>query len=116
LSPPVINYARRVLEIREVHDGDTFRLLIDQGLGDARELWVRLHGIDTPELRKEEPIATQAREAALHLLTSAENIIIQTFKTSRQTDVTSFIRYVADVWIDGQSLADMLRSLGYAKS
>jgi endonuclease YncB( thermonuclease family) len=76
---------------------------------------VRLHGIDTPEMHKEEPMATQAREAAVHFLMNAQSIIIQTFKTSRDKDVTSFIRYVADVWIDGQNLADLLRGLGYAK-
>jgi endonuclease YncB( thermonuclease family) len=38
-------------KIVEVIDGDTFRLMIDQGLHDFSEEKMRLYGIDAPELR-----------------------------------------------------------------
>jgi len=112
MTPPVINYARRVLEVKEVHDGDTYRLLIDQGMGDAREAWIRLQGLDTWELSQ--PEGPAARDIAETLLKNAREVLIQTFKTRRNQDVTSFIRYVADVWVDGVPLKDLLQ--GYKKA
>jgi endonuclease YncB( thermonuclease family) len=108
LTPPVINYARRVLLVKEVHDGDTYRFLLDQGLGDARESWFRLNGIDTWELSQ--PGGLAARDFVAKLLFDAKEIVIMTYKTRTGTDITSFIRYVADVWVDGQLLQDILRA------
>lgn len=113
MSAPRDTYVRRVREVKEVHDGDTYRLLLDQGCGDARELWVRLHGLDTWELSQ--PLGPAARAAALQALAQATTITVQTFKTRGGEDVTSFIRYVADVWCDDVLLADILRAGGYAK-
>lgn len=114
MAAPADAYVRRVREVREVHDGDTYRLLLDQGCGDARELWVRLHGLDTWELR--EPLGPAAKSAAEQALRQAQSIVVQTFKTRGGEDVTSFIRYVADVWVDGTPLVDILRAGGFEKT
>jgi endonuclease YncB( thermonuclease family) len=111
--PPADAYVRRILEIRDVHDGDTYRFLVDQGLGDGRDLWVRLHGLDCWEL--DQPLGPAARQAAKTALEQATTIAIQTFKTRGGQDVTSFIRYVADVWVDNVLLADVLRAGGFEK-
>lgn len=97
-----------------MHDGDTYLLEIDQGCGDSRTLWVRLHGLDTWELSQ--PLGPAAKTAAEQALAQAQVITIQTFKTSGGEDVTSFIRYVADVWVDWTPLADILRAGGFEKS
>lgn len=96
-----------------MHDGDTYLLEIDQGCGDARELWVRLHNLDTWELSQ--PLGPAAKGAAEQALTQAKVVTIQTFKTSGGEDVTTFIRYVADVWVDGTPLVDILRAGGFEK-
>lgn len=106
MTPPPISYVRKVLVVKEIHDGDTYRFQIDQGVGDARDLWVRLHGIDTWELSQ--PGGTEARDGVTSFLLNAKSIVIQTFKTKGGEDVTTFIRYVADVWADNQSLAEWI--------
>lgn len=97
-----------------MHDGDTYLLEIDQGCGDSRTLWVRLHDFDTWELSQ--PLGPAAKVAAETALEQAQVITIQTFKTKGGEDVTSFIRYVADVWVDAIPLADILRAGGYGKT
>jgi endonuclease YncB( thermonuclease family) len=108
MAAPPITYVRRVNEVRKVHDGDTYRFLIDQGVGDARDLWVRLKGIDTWELSQ--PGGPQARDVVNSLFTQAGELVIQTFKTSGGEDVMTFIRYVADVYVDGVLLQDIIRT------
>ena len=114
MSAPVDAYVRVVREVKNVHDGDTYLVELDQGCGDARVLWIRLKGLDTWELSQ--PLGPAAREAAKTAFAQAAKITIQTFKTKGGEDVTSFIRYVADVWVDDQLLADILRAGGYEKT
>ena len=108
---PIINYVRRVKEIKDVHDGDTYRLLIDQGVGDYRDLWVRLRNIDTWELNNPDGSGIVARDGLDVYLRSAKEIIIQTFKTRAGAgeDLMTFIRYVADIWVDGIFLTDWIK-------
>ena len=43
-----------------VHDGDTVRLLIDQGMNDRTEQWLRLEGVRAPETNQNGgPLARQ---------------------------------------------------------
>jgi endonuclease YncB( thermonuclease family) len=107
------NYIRRISETKRVHDGDTFLFEIDQGMGDKREAWIRLKDIDIVELHEE--YGEEARSHAEWLLTSAQVVIIQTFKTRGGEDKTSFIRYIADVYVDGVSIADLMKDAGFEK-
>lgn len=113
MTAPAINYARRVANVVRVHDGDTYLVQLDQGLGDARECWLRLRGLDTPEL--DEPNGIAARDFAAAHIAGAAEIVVQTFKRSTGADLMTFVRYVADVWLDGVPLADLLRAAGYVK-
>ena len=81
----------------QVVDGDTFRY------GTER---VRLRGIDTPELN--EPGGQAARLRLEELLRSGPVRIVP-----RGRDV--YDRLVADIFIDGQNVAEMLSREGYAK-
>ena len=89
----------RTVDSRQVHvvDGDTFRY------GTER---VRLRGIDTPELN--EPGGQAARQRLEEWLRSGPVRIV-----SRGRDV--YDRLVADVFVDGQNVAEMLTQEGYAK-
>jgi endonuclease YncB( thermonuclease family) len=113
MTVPTVNYVRKVARVVRVHDGDTYLFQLDQGMGDGRECWLRLRGIDTPELSQ--PGGLEARDFAAAQINGAREIIVQTFKTSTGTDVMTFIRYVADVWVDGVPLADLLRAAGFVK-
>ena len=89
----------RTVDSRQVHvvDGDTFRY------GAER---VRLRGIDTPELN--EPGGQAARQRLEEWLRSGPVRIV-----SHGRDV--YDRLVADVFVDGQDVAEMLSREGYAK-
>ena len=89
----------RTVDGRQVHvvDGDTFRY------GAER---VRLRSIDTPELN--EPGGQAARLRLEELLRRGPVRIVP-----RGRDV--YDRLVADVFVDGQNVAEMLNREGYAK-
>ena len=89
----------RTVDNRQVHvvDGDTFRY------GTER---VRLRGIDTPELN--EPGGQAARLRLEELLRSGPVRIVP-----HGRDV--YDRVVADVFVDGQNVAEMLQVEGFAK-
>lgn len=130
-SAPAIDYVYRA-ELLTVHDGDTYKLRIDQGCGGEQKVWVRLRGVDTPEL--ETPAGPGAREWVIDLLhghwlvnpgdgtvypnpnanPARPEIIVQTFRTKKGEEVRSFIRYVADVWVGGHDLAELLIVNGVA--
>jgi len=78
-------------------DGDTF---------DAGGVRYRLNGIDAPELQ--EPLGAQARDRLQQLLDSGSAVAYPI-----ATDV--YGRVIADVLVNGVSVASLLRSEGYAK-
>ena len=80
-----------------VHDGDTFSTL--QGK-------VRLHGVNAPELT--EPRGEAARRRLAELLASGPITIVP-----RLEDI--YGRTVADVYVDGRNVADLLRAEGFDK-
>jgi endonuclease YncB( thermonuclease family) len=80
-----------------VHDGDTF---------STRHGKVRLHGVDTPELS--EARGDAARHRLAQLLASAPITIVP-----RLEDI--YGRTVADVYVGGRNVADVLRAEGFDK-
>lgn len=98
-SPAPLGGIERIVDSRHIRvvDGDTFRY------GAER---VRLRGIDQPELN--EPGGQAAR---LRLAESLRRGPIHIVPHGR--DVCD--RLVADVFIDGNNVAEMLRQEGYAK-
>ena len=85
------------LQVRAV-DGDTIRV------GGER---IRLRGIDTPEMN--EPEGPAAKQRLEDLLRSGSLRIVP-----RGRDV--YHRLVADVFVNGQNVADILRSEGLSKT
>ena len=84
-------------ELIQVHDGDTFH---------AGWLTIRLHGIDTPELG--EPKAADATRRLAELLRAGPVTIVP-----RAEDV--YHRLVADVFVRGENVAEVLRREGFEK-
>lgn len=99
-------YVYRASCVRVI-DGDTYVLSIDYGFHQSGEWHVRLHGVNAPELSTAEGKA--ARDYVQSLLTPSRPLVVQTFKDQR-----SFERWVCDVWIEDESLADLLVAAGHA--
>ena len=95
------------------YDGDTITLHLP-GLhpiiGD--KISIRVNGIDTPEIRgkcdKEKYDAKQAKVMVADILKDAERITLKNMERGK------YFRIAADVFVDGENLADMLIEAGVA--
>jgi len=101
-------------QVVDVYDGDTFKIDLPSMhplFGD--DLSIRLFGVDTPEMRgttdEVKALAMQAQELTEKALKGASKIEL------RNPQRGKYFRVVSEVWIDGESLADMLKKKGLAK-
>jgi hypothetical protein len=101
-------------QIVEVYDGDTFNIDLPSQyplFGD--DISVRVLGIDTPELRgtsdEVKALAYKAKNRTQELLSDAKTIELN----NPQRD--KYFRVLAEVWIDGESLGEKLKSEGLAR-
>ena len=93
-------YEYPVLGIREVHDGDTFRLDLDVGFEHTSWPWLRLKGYSCPELSAPKGFDAKAFVAA-ELLDGlrSSGVWVRTFKRPGYEDMSkTFARYLADVY------------------
>lgn len=103
-----------VIRLISVYDGDTFRADIE-GRPEVCgiNMPIRLYGVDTPELRaksvKIKALAKKAREFTRQKLRAAKKIVLKDIHRGK------YFRFVADVEVDGQSLAEGLIKAGLAK-
>ena len=96
--------------VNRVIDGDTYYLCIDVGFRAQVTLPIRLRGVDSPEVRGDQKAAGEAAKAAAEaFLGAASVIVVETYK-----DAQSFARWIADVYVDGESLADKMVAAGFA--
>jgi endonuclease YncB( thermonuclease family) len=101
-------------QIVEVYDGDTFKIdLPSQHPLFGDDISVRVAGIDTPELKGSsdeiKALAYKAKNRTKELLSDAKTIELK----NPQRD--KYFRVLAEVWIDGESLGEKLKSDGLAK-
>ena len=101
-------------QIVDVYDGDTFKIDLPSMhplFGD--DLSIRLFGVDTPEMRgttdEVKALAMQAQQLTEKALKGASKIEL------RNPQRCKYFRIVSEVWIDGESLAEMLKKKGLAK-
>jgi endonuclease YncB( thermonuclease family) len=77
------------------------------------DISVRVLGIDTPELRgtsdEVKALAYKAKNRTQELLSDAKTIELKNPQRGK------YFRVVAEVWIDGESLGEKLKSDGLAK-
>lgn len=96
-----------VSEITSIYDGDTFRANI-KGYPAivGKHMAIRINGIDTPELRgkcdKEKQLARKAKQFTVEHLRNAKNITLKNIKRGK------YFRLIADVYVDGVSLGELL--------
>jgi micrococcal nuclease len=100
--------------LNRVIDGDTYLLDLDLGFRVHAAVRIRLRGYDAPELHAADILirqkAHEAMQMAENYLKRAAVITVQSYQ-----DRMSFERWVADVWIDGVSLADQMKMSGIVK-
>jgi len=94
-------------ELESNYDGDTFRLALDIGFGMKYYAPVRLHGVDTPELRggtdATKALAAKARDEAEKLIRSSETVIFHSLVWRGK-----YGRPVGDIECDGIMLSNYL--------
>ncbi len=102
------DYGNVVVEsIVAVYDGDTFRVNIANWpaiIGTNTS--IRVKGVDTPEIRthcqKEKTLAYQAKEFTQNTLLNANRIEL------RHIERGKYFRILAEVYVDGENLAELL--------
>jgi micrococcal nuclease len=103
-----------VSEVRSIYDGDSFRVNIN-GWPDiiGKGIPIRVLGVDAPEMRgkceAEKILARQAKQHTVALLRSGKMIEL------KNTQRGKYFRILANVIIDGMSLADSLIKNGLAR-
>ena len=100
-------------EVVSIYDGDTFTVTIRNWpaiVGDR--ISVRIYGIDTPEMRDERPrvqaLARAAKQRVVQRLREGKRIELRNLRRDK------YFRVLAEVWVDGRSLADELVAAGLA--
>lgn len=108
------NYGElQVEEVLSVYDGDTFRVNLS-GLhpiiGD--NIAIRVADIDSPELRShcksEKVMANKAKQFVVHSLETGKVVTLRNARRGK------YFRIIAEVYIDGISLAETLLEKGLA--
>lgn len=102
-----------VSHIVSVYDGDTFRCdLAEYPDIVGKNIGVRINGIDTPEMKDKRPwvkaLAIKSRNYVRRCFARARCIELRNLRRGK------YFRIVADVYVDGVSLADKLLENGYA--
>ena len=96
-----------VSKVTSIYDGDTFRVNIS-GWPDiiGQRIPVRVNGVDTPEMRGkcrlEVELARKAKKVTVAMLRNGSKIELRNIKRGK------YFRVVADVFVDGKSLAEEL--------
>ena len=109
-----IKFENAVVEkVTSIYDGDTFRANIkNYPKIVGYRMSIRILGIDTPEMRakcsKEKELARAAKKLTVSLLRGAEHIELKNIKRGK------YFRLLADVYVDGVSIADELMKGGFA--
>jgi endonuclease YncB( thermonuclease family) len=94
-------------KVVSVYDGDTFRVNI-KSYPDivGKRIAIRLNGVDTPEIRgkckEEKQLAKKAKSVVKTRLKRAKQIELRNMQRGK------YFRIVADVYVDGKSLANIL--------
>ncbi len=103
-----------VSDIVSVYDADTFRVNISGWPAVVgQNVPVRVNGVDAPEIRgkcdSEKQMARQARDFTLNALKSAAAIELRNIRRGK------YFRLLADVYVGGVNLSQLLIDNGYAR-
>ena len=95
-----------------VVDGDTFQFEVKLGFGVTIDIMVRLSNYDAPEVTgKEKEQGLIVKDICNELFALYKDVRIKTFKTSKFNEKDKsgkHGRYLAEVYLDGVNLVDLL--------
>ena len=95
------------VKLEDNYDGDTFKLAIDIGFALRHYAPVRLHGVDTPELRGGTDLtkaaAKLARDEAFRIINEADEVLFRSVVWSGK-----YGRPIGDIICDGEDLGTWL--------
>ena len=102
-----------ITKVLSVYDGDTFKVAIDTYPAIVgEEIGIRVSGIDTPEIRSksapEKALAQKAKAEATKMLTNGKIVELKNMRRDK------YFRILAEVYVDGESLAQRLINKGLA--
>ena len=108
-------YEYKIKTILKVYDGDTITVLIDLGFGVYKTEKLRFAFINAPELRGESRVEglksrDWLRARIQEAVDTNTDIIIKTFRDKKG----KYGRYIADVFIEDQSINTEMLELGLA--
>jgi len=115
ISSAVTTYGNiTVTEIRSIYDADTFKVSIPEWPDViGKGISIRILGIDAPELRgkcqEEKEAARAAKQFTVEKLRSAESVELRDMQRGK------YFRLLADVYVDGNNLGEMLVRAGHAR-
>ena len=103
-----------VTKVVSVYDGDTFKVDIDSWPDIVgKSISIRIYGIDTPEIRgtkgEVKELAVKARRYTAFYLEAADVVEIVDMRRGK------YFRIIAEVYVDGENLAELLIEEGLAK-
>jgi len=105
-----------IAEIVRIYDADTVYVRLPDSSGlpiFTQNIGIRINGIDTPELRTrckaEKVLGYKAKYAFVEILSKAKKIEIKNYFRGK------YFRIVADVFVDGVNVKDLLIKTGLAK-
>lgn len=103
----------RVIQVTSVYDGDTFRAdIAGYPAIVGYRMAIRINGIDTAEIRShcasEKEKALKAKQLTASMLKNGTVIELKNIKRGK------YFRLLADVYVDGQSIAQKLMAAGLA--
>lgn len=103
-----------VSEIVSVYDGDTFKINMQcWPTIIGKNISIRIYGIDTPEIRGSEGVvkklALDAKRVASFYLLAADTVELRNMRRGK------YFRIIAEVYVDGENLGELLIKEGLAK-
>lgn len=115
LTPPLQSYT--VSRVLDVYDGDTVTVEIDLGLDVHVVKTVRLHGIDTPEVRplKSRAAGYAARDWLRVQMEACPDLRIITGTEKSRPQLGKYGRLLVRVACDGRDLNQEMIERGFAK-
>jgi len=97
--------------IVKVYDGDTVTAVVDLGFNVSVTEKLRLHGLDTPEIRGEErPDGLISRDRLRERILDQE-VTIKTFKDKKG----KYGRYIAEIYLEEENINEWLITEGLAE-
>ncbi len=105
--------------VDRVIDGDTIEVTVDLGFQIKYEFTIRFNGFDAPETRKLKGVTNaeiaHGKEAEAWLKHRIEGKKVKLITKKYEGDQEKYGRYLALVYIDGESVIDEMIKLGFHK-